>query len=104
METMCEELVRFHIKELSQQFGINSEKQPCSPSGEEDYGVVVTDISGDMNHVFRVKITFTASPRVCDGPTGGGASPASATAIDDGQYEFSVVVKMAPSDVLVRRA
>lgn len=76
----------------------------------------MADISGDMNHVYRVGIVATPPHRTADS-----ASEANSTATTGhtswdasvgpteagsgtgmGKRSFSVIVKMAPKDVLVR--
>ena len=89
---------------------------PCRCIGTNAV-VSVADISGDMNHVYRVSIVDTpphgtadSASEVNDTTTTGHTSreesigpteASSANGTEMGKRSFSVIVKMAPRDVLV---
>ncbi len=114
----CKELVKTHIWDLSKQiFGCDTSHispRASSSCNQDDQlvlecGGVVEDISGDMNHVYRVTIITHRPPGAPKDVYTAGADmeSADATANDDRDEDeengLSVVVKMAPDDVLVCR-
>ncbi len=77
MDKECKEIVRDHLKEI---FTYSQHGSSCVAC-DDDVDILMSNISGDMNYVYRAHIV-----------------PPSST--DAG---FSVVVKMAPKNVLVKQ-
>lgn len=77
-----EQLIRKHLYDLYKLVEGVKEEQGCDNTWQKTE-ILSTNISGDMNHVYRVSISMYHALH------------------DHLQKELSVVVKMAPSEVLV---
>ena len=108
----CVELVQTHAGTLKQVFlgRLSSPDGPCHHSLESaslECGEVL-DISGDMNHVYRVSINAcysnhaaTTTQTACKDLYTNSTCKMSADAAELGHGEYSIIVKLAPEDVLV---